>query len=313
MWFFVSWTVTFVLGVGLCLILMWFVSLFYDSNNTNMVASARSVMVYGILACICIGLWLRFAIRRKHPFYKYSIPALIMGLSINGLILLAAIIGAVYATSQRANTNTIATCTSVHEQRLSMVSATVPIATNLGSGTAFAIDNAGHYLTAQHVIEGAAEVYINTTAGKTPMTVVDQDAALDIALLTSTPSQYYLPITGTYEQGDEVYALGYPGNAFTAGQASLSSGIVSRILTNDDLKLTDQSVPDGLELVQTDAAINPGNSGGPLVNRCGVVGVVSGISDRSQLGDYGLESEQGISYAISAKTVATRFRLPLSN
>lgn len=38
------------------------------------------------------------------------------------------------------------------------------------------------------------------------------------------------------------------------------------------------------------------------MHRCGVVGVVSAISDTGQLADYGFVSEQGIGYAISSDT-----------
>lgn len=300
-------------GVVLCLVLAWFVGLFYDAESSNSIAALRLGIVYGILAVLIIAYWMKFTRQHKHRFFRFAVPALAIGLLMNFVVLVGAVVGAIYVSFQMSNSDTIATCTSIREQQILMVSATVPIATDLGTGTAFAIDNKGHYITAQHVVRDAREVYINTVDGRTPLSVIDQDASYDIALLSGPASEFYLPLTGSYEQGDDVYALGYPANAFSAGQASLSYGIVARILSNSDLKLNSSDAPDGIEIVQTDAAINPGNSGGPLVNKCGVVGVVSAISDRSQLSEYGVESEQGISYAISAKTVAERFRLPLSN
>ncbi len=312
-WFLVSWTTTFLLGAALCLMLMWFTGyLLFDANQQDLRSAVRLVLFYGILAVIIVALWRRYAIKKQAKlFYRYSVLALTIGLSINVLILVGAVFGAMFDSLQQT-TNVPVACSTVQQQRYRLVSATIPIGTNLATGTAFAIDNKGHYLTAQHVIEGATEVYINTVSEKTPLAVVDQDSAYDVALLLGPVTENFIPLTGTYEQGDEVYALGYPGNAFTAGQASLSSGVIARILTNSDLKLSYEETPTGLEMIQTDAAINPGNSGGPLANRCGVVGIVSSISDLSELGEYGLESEQGISFAVSSKTAAGRFSLSLT-
>jgi S1-C subfamily serine protease len=78
--------------------------------------------------------------------------------------------------------------------------------------------------------------------------------------------------------------------------------------------MTSTDSPEGFEIIQTDAAINPGNSGGPLIGKCGVVGVVVAISDTSELSDYiGAVSEQGIGYVVSAKSVASKFGLPISD
>lgn len=312
-WFLVSWITIFILGVILCLLLAWFTYfLFYDDSTQDMKSGAQSLLAYGVLSVVVIVFWRRYAISKKaKPFHKYSVSALTIGLAINILIMAGALFGAFYYSFQQSS-GTMATCSTVQQQRQRLVSATIPIGTNLGTGTAFAVDDKGHYLTAQHVIEGAAEVYINTVNGKTPLTVVDQDSAYDVALLLGPVTENFISLTSTYEQGDEVYALGYPGNAFTGGQASLSFGVIARVLTNSSLKLSYEEAPAGLEMIQTDAAINPGNSGGPLANRCGVVGIVSSISDLSELGEYGIESEQGISYAVSSKTAAGRFGLSLT-
>jgi 2-alkenal reductase len=55
------------------------------------------------------------------------------------------------------------------------------------------------------------------------------------------------------------------------------------------------------DLIQTDAAINTGNSGGPLITLDGrVVGLVSNVVRRIA----GFENIQGISFAISSRTMA---------
>ncbi len=58
---------------------------------------------------------------------------------------------------------------------------------------------------------------------------------------------------------------------------------------------------------------NAGNSGGPIVNRCGVVGVVSMTSDASSLFEYiGTVSEQNIGFGISSKTAEKAFGLEIN-
>ena len=186
------------------------------------------------------------------------------------------------------------------------MSSVFPIATDGGSGTAFAIDSEGSFLTAFHVIEGEDNIRIDLSSGPIPLRVIRTAPNYDLALLkadnNTITEKTYLNMDYEYNVGDQVYAIGWPANTFMAGSASYSKGIISRILTNDSLKLSQPESQKELEIVQTDAAINPGNSGGPLLSECGVVGVISAISDTNGLGDYGFVSEQGIGYAISSKT-----------
>ena len=84
-----------------------------------------------------------------------------------------------------------------------------------------------------------------------------------------------LPIAAddSVEQGEEVYALGYPENISGNSVLQVTRGVVSA--TNVALEEgEDGAIQEYPNVVQTDAAINPGNSGGPLVNADGeLVGV----------------------------------------
>lgn len=187
--------------------------------------------------------------------------------------------------------------------------AVFPIYTDTGAGTGFAIDDQGTILTAYHVIEEANKIEINLTSGPLPATVKQISKDFDIALIKvnmATPS--FMKLSSAYKVTDDVYAVGWPGNAYEAGFSSVSRGIVSRIITGVALS-GEAHGSNSLEIIQTDAAINPGNSGGPLVGACGAIGVVDAKSDRLELQSYGITSEVGISYAISSKTVKSVFNL----
>ncbi|HVO14819.1 MAG TPA: trypsin-like peptidase domain-containing protein [Alphaproteobacteria bacterium] len=76
------------------------------------------------------------------------------------------------------------------------------------------------------------------------------------------------------EQGDDVYAVGFPGAADAGGtsgliKSTLTSGVVGKLLIGRaDPKEKDRPI------IQHNAAVNPGNSGGPLFDECNeVVGI----------------------------------------
>jgi S1-C subfamily serine protease len=68
--------------------------------------------------------------------------------------------------------------------------------------------------------------------------------------------------------GESVVAIGFPVNASARDQLTATSGVVSVVSTVVE---GDDSYPDLVDVVQTDAAINPGNSGGPLVSSTGAL------------------------------------------
>lgn len=159
------------------------------------------------------------------------------------------------------------------------------------------------------MVEGAKEVSLNLDTGKIKAKVIRTAPEHDLALIKAeAPTTFYINLTSDYQVTQDVYALGWPGNTFNAGSASVSKGIVSRIIKSSDVN-KEYDVPDDFQLVQTDAAINPGNSGGPLMNACGVIGTVLAKSDNRVLQDYGISSEEGISYAISTEAIKSALGL----
>lgn len=274
-------------------------------------AGQRFLLIFGfigleVLVLLIIALW-----KHRERFY---VQQLLIGIWI-GVAIYTLLLGGgavVFVAHNVSKFGDAIGCSTLDAQYTNLVQSTVPIATEDGTGTGFAVVNGNTILTAHHVIEGAKTVKINLVNDERPAKVIDDAPEYDLALLhIDKPMESSMSMTEIYAVSDPLYALGFPGNTFEAGQASLSSGILSRILSNDDLRLTSQEIPSGLEMVQTDMALNPGNSGGPIINECGVVGIVSMKSN--SLGLESISSEEGINYGISSKTAASRFKLPISN
>jgi serine protease Do len=145
----------------------------------------------------------------------------------------------------------------------------------LGSGVVVTSD--GYILTNNHVVEGADEVNVDFTDGRTlTAKVIGTDPASDLALLKVEGANFRtvaLANSDTVHVGDVVLAVGNPLNL---GQ-TVTMGIISA-------KGRSTGVGDGSyeDFLQTDAPINHGNSGGALVNTKGeLIGVNSQILSNS--------------------------------
>ncbi|MGO1118571.1 DegQ family serine endoprotease [Rhodovibrionaceae bacterium A322] len=162
---------------------------------------------------------------------------------------------------------------------------------SLGSG--FLIDPDGYVVTNNHVIDGADEIEVKLSDGRSfDAELIGGDAKSDIALLKIS-SDEALPFVdlGNSDNllvGDWVVAI---GNPFGLG-GTLTSGIVSARGRDINFGPYDN-------YIQTDAAINRGNSGGPMFNLQGdVVGVNTAIFSPSG-------GSVGIGFAIPANMVKT--------
>jgi 2-alkenal reductase len=167
----------------------------------------------------------------------------------------------------------------------------------LGTGTGFLIDDQGHIVTNNHVVEGATRIEVNFFDGRIvrgEVVGLDPDSDLAVIRVNDVPAEELQPVTlGDSDSlfiGQEVVAIGSPfGQRWT-----MTSGIVSaldRVIEGLNANFSIGSV------IQTDAAINPGNSGGPLVNLQGeVIGVNSQIISRTR-------SSSGIGFAVPSNLV----------
>ncbi len=151
----------------------------------------------------------------------------------------------------------------------------------LASGVIVSAD--GYLLTNRHVIEGADEILVTLSDGRTTQgTVVGSDAETDLAVLKVALRDLPVITLGRIEDahvGDVVLAI---GNPFGVGQ-TVTMGIISALGRNH-LNLTNFE-----NYIQTDAAINPGNSGGALVNANGnLIGINSAIFTKASGGSLGI-------------------------
>ncbi len=141
----------------------------------------------------------------------------------------------------------------------------------VGQGSGVVIDPRGVIVTNFHVVQGALEVEVKITDGKTfAGEVIGGDQERDLAVIQVDADDLVAIELGEsrlLRLGDEVIAIGFP---LGLGGPTVTRGIVSAI---------DRTIePEGglrLEhILQTDAAINPGNSGGAMIDLNGhLVGI----------------------------------------
>ena len=154
------------------------------------------------------------------------------------------------------------------------------------TGTGFLVTRTGLIATNAHVASEEESLQARFAGGiKLTADVAYIDDDLDIALLKvegATFPHLVLAETATVRQGQEVLAVGNPGQAMLF---SVTKGIVSAI---DEYPKAGRGT-----WIQTDAQLNPGNSGGPLVN---MQGEVVGIATSRPAGG----NTTGIGFALSA-------------
>lgn len=139
-----------------------------------------------------------------------------------------------------------------------------------GTGSGIIIDNQGHIVTNNHVVDGANDITVILSDGKQlEAKLVGHDEQTDLAVIKVDPTGLKAAELGDSSKlkvGELAVAIGSPMGTEYAG--SVTAGIVSGL--NRKVSVGDNSI----KLIQTDAAINPGNSGGALVNSDGqVIGI----------------------------------------
>lgn len=145
----------------------------------------------------------------------------------------------------------------------------------IGSASGFIIQDGTTMVTNYHVIDGTYHIEAYTSDGEkhtSADTILAYDEKLDLAVLQCNDNLNVNPIPignfGTVEQGDKVYAIGYPlGLANT-----FSEGVISSLYQDN-----------GVDMIQTTAAISSGSSGGVLMDKRGrAIGVTAASYEDGQ-------------------------------
>jgi len=145
-----------------------------------------------------------------------------------------------------------------------------------GTGSGFILDDEGHIVTNNHVVEGAEKVEVTLFDGTVvPAEIVGTDPLNDLAVIRIDVDKSKLhPVelgdSTTLRVGQRAIAIGNPfGLDWT-----LTAGVISSL--GRPLQVSENRYL--FNIIQTDAAINPGNSGGPLLDSHGrVIGVNTAI------------------------------------
>jgi putative serine protease PepD len=158
--------------------------------------------------------------------------------------------------------------------------------TEQGTGSGFVLDDSGHVVTNNHVVEVAADggqISVVLDGGEERRaTIVGRSPSYDLAVIKVRPDGLVpasIGSSGRLRVGEVVVAIGSP--------LGLTSTVTSGIISALARPVTAGGVGEAsyISAIQTDAAINPGNSGGPLVNLTGqVIGVNSAQSGNIGVG-----------------------------
>lgn len=163
-----------------------------------------------------------------------------------------------------------------------------------GKGSGVVIDNQGHIVTNNHVVEGASQIEIVVNGDSIPAKVLGTDQFTDLAVLQVAVDKLKgiqpveLGSSEALQTGEPAIAIGNPLGEF---EQTVTVGVISA--KNRKLPVEDQAGNPVYEqtVLQTDAAINPGNSGGALVN---VKGQLIGINS-AKIASSGVE---GLGFSI---------------
>ena len=190
------------------------------------------------------------------------------------------------------------------------------------TGTGFFITDDGFLVTCAHVVEGAREVHLLTSAGLIDAKVISVDTANDIALLKASNKQFSLsaeefldasngvaarqvevkfaplPVASsrTVSMGSTVATVGFPNIGLQGFAPKLAKGEIAALSgAEDDPHYFQISVP-----------VQPGNSGGALVNEHGnVVGIVSAKLDATAALEETGALPENVNYAVKSGFLLT--------
>ena len=128
----------------------------------------------------------------------------------------------------------------------------------VGSGSSFAVNAEGTFISNQHVIDGCSKIELMKSGKPLEASVVASDERNDLALIqVSDPLDqevFYRMSDEPIKVMDNVYVGGYPFGNLLGKNVKVTSGIISSMA----------GIKDDVSQLMIDAPIQPGNSGGPI-------------------------------------------------
>lgn len=162
------------------------------------------------------------------------------------------------------------------------------------TGTAFAIDANGVFVTNRHVIDGCKRITIDGNEVRMGLA----DATDDLATLYShmkTPAFAVFREPSDGKSGESVVAVGFPLAGILATEANVTTGIVSATA----------GIGGDARYLQMTAPVQPGNSGGPLLDSSGlVIGIVSLKLNAAAAIDATGAIPENVNFAIKSSVIA---------
>lgn len=159
-----------------------------------------------------------------------------------------------------------------------------------GVGSGVVISPDGLVLTNAHVVNGARDIRLSDTEGRTTEArALGIDPDTDLALLRADAARSlpFAPLGNSKQlrRGQLAIAIGNP----LGFESTVTAGVISAL--GRTLRATTGRMIE--DVIQTDAALNPGNSGGPLVSSRGeVIGINTAV----------IMGAQGICFAVASNT-----------
>jgi TPR repeat protein/S1-C subfamily serine protease len=162
----------------------------------------------------------------------------------------------------------------------------------VSTGTGFFVNNQGHVLTNQHVVESCSQVRVTVPAGTTDASIQAVHQNDDLALLlTSAKAPAIASFRRTVaEVGEDISVVGYPLHGLLGGLNITSGSVASATGLLGDARY-----------LQISAPVQPGNSGGPLLDSAGtVLGVVVAKLDAIAVAQATGDIPQNVNFAIKS-------------